>query len=107
MPFSALSNASVRVERSPGGGMAQRLTLSSAMPSDGGISWDFAYARQRRAADYRQGMIGWRNPLMEIDGGIYGYGEENTVWNDLSGALVLMDEQWLAANQLNNSASRW
>ncbi|WP_050747660.1 hypothetical protein [Sodalis glossinidius] len=48
-------------------------------------------------------MIGWRNPLMEIDGGIYGYGEENTVWNDLSGALVLMDGQWFAANQLNNS----
>ncbi|CAJ0999209.1 fimbria/pilus outer membrane usher protein [Sodalis praecaptivus] len=87
VPFGALSNASVGVERSP----------------NGGLSWDVAYARQRRAQDYRQGMLGWRNPLMEIDGGIYGYGAENTVWNDLSGTLVLMDGQVLAANGLNNS----
>lgn len=103
IPFGQLSNLGVSTEHSPSGGLAERLTLSRAMPSDGGFKGDFSYARQARQGDYSQGSLGWRNDYLEVDTGFYGYGSQYSQWNEISGAFALMDGQWMAANQLNNS----
>ncbi|NDL64658.1 fimbria/pilus outer membrane usher protein [Acerihabitans arboris] len=102
-PFSSLASASLSVERDRPGGTAQRLTVSRAMPNDGGISWDASYARQQKEKDYRQATLEWRNRYVETSGGFYGVGGNAIQWGDVSGALVTMDGRLLAANQLDNA----
>lgn len=103
LPFSSLASASVGVERDRPGGTDQRLTVSRAMPSDGGFSWNASYARQQKEKDYRQATLDWRNRYMETSAGFYGVSGSDIQWGDVSGALVMMDSQILAANQLNNA----
>ncbi|WP_413729216.1 fimbria/pilus outer membrane usher protein [Sodalis sp. RH22] len=103
MPFGGLASASVGLERDRPGGDAQRLTVSRAMPSDGGFSWDASYARQQRDKDYRQATLDWRNRYVDASGGFYGVSGSDVQWADISGALVTMDGRLLAANQLNNA----
>lgn len=103
LPFGSRSSVSVGLERDRPGGVAQRLTVSRAMPSDGGFSWDASYARQQKEKEYRQATLDWRNRYLDASGGFYGVGGGDTQWADISGALVMMDGQLLAANQLNNA----
>ncbi len=103
IPFGEFASASLGMERDRPGGTAQRITVTRAMPSDGGFSWDLSYARQRRESDYRQGTLNWRNAFLETSGGFFSYGDSGTLWGDVSGALVLMDDHLLAADHLSNA----
>lgn len=103
VPFGSGGSAAVSLERDRPGGIAQRLTVSKAMPNQGGISWDLSYARQQQQHDYRQAQLNWRNRFFETAGGFYGINEQYMHWADINGALVLMDGQCLAVNQLNNA----
>ncbi|CRH30796.1 fimbria/pilus outer membrane usher protein [Pantoea ananatis] len=104
IPFGENSNASLSVERDQQGRHNQRAYLSRAMPSDGGFAWDASWANQGgNSGDYRQGSLRYRNNKIDTSGGFYGDDDNTTQWADLSGALVLMDNQAFAANTINDA----
>lgn len=103
IPLGRLHSAAVSVESTPDGGSTQRVNYNRAMPSDGGFSYNLAYARQSRDPDYQQATLGWRNNKLEAQGGVYGDRESYTSWGELRGALVMMDNKLFAANQINDA----
>lgn len=103
VPFGELSNVSISTERTQEGGNAQRLWASRSMPSDGGLAWDASWANQSQSGDYRQASLRWRNQHIETAGGYYGDDNNATTWAELTGSLVVMDNQWFAANQVNDA----
>ena len=73
------------------------------MPSDGGLSWNMAWAHQSRANNYQQGTLGWRNNNIEVQGGAYGEKDMMTGWSEALGSIVLMDGELFAANKINDA----
>ncbi|MGK3143484.1 fimbria/pilus outer membrane usher protein [Pantoea sp. C2G6] len=104
IPFGEQGSAALSSERAPRGRDSQRLSVSRAMPSDGGIAWDAGWANQNGdSGDYRQGSLRYRNNQIDTAGGFYGDDDNLTRWADFSGALVLMDSQLFAANGINDA----
>lgn len=104
IPFGEHGSASVSMERDQQGENNQRLYLSRSMPSDGGFAWDASWAHQGGdSGDYRQGSLRWRNNKIDTSAGFYGDDDYNTQWADLTGSLVLMDNQTFAANAINDA----
>lgn len=104
IPFGEHGSASVSMERDQQGQNNQRVYLSRAMPSDGGMSWDASWANQGgNSGDYRQGSLRYRNNKIDTSAGFYGDDDNTTQWADLSGSLVLMDNQMFAANTINDA----
>lgn len=103
IPLGDRDSAAFSMENTPTSGNTQRLNYNHAMPTDGGFSWNMAYARQSQARSYQQGTLGWRNNNIELQGG--GYGERNmmTWWGEALGSLVLMDGEVFAANRINDA----
>ncbi|MDL4913998.1 MAG: fimbria/pilus outer membrane usher protein [Enterobacterales bacterium endosymbiont of Blomia tropicalis] len=104
IPFGEHSSASVSMERDQQGQNSQRVYLSRAMPSDGGMAWDASWANQGvDSGDYRQGSLRYRNNKIDTSAGFYGDEDNTTQWADLTGSLVLMDKQVFAANTINDA----
>lgn len=103
IPFGSLDSVALSVDNSRDTGTSTRVNYNHAMPSDGGFSWDLAYANQSRNDDYQQASLGWRNNDIELQGGIYGESGSYTRWGQASGALVVMDKSVFAANQINDA----
>lgn len=103
IPFSDRGNTSLSMERDAQGGTAQRVTLSSAMPTDGGFAYDASWANQSSGSAYRQGSLSWRNQYVDTSAGFYGDGDYSTEWGDITGSVVLMDGSLFAANQVNDA----
>lgn len=103
IPFGLQESVAFSVEHAPEGGSAQRVNYSHAMPSEGGFSWDLAYAHQTQQNDYQQGTLGWRNNHIELQGGIYGERDGYTHWGEATGSLVLMNGALFTANQINDA----
>ncbi|HKM97835.1 MAG TPA: fimbria/pilus outer membrane usher protein [Buttiauxella sp.] len=103
VPFGAEESAAFSVESTPDAGSTQRVNYNHAMPSNGGFSWNLAYAHQSDTDDYQQATLGWRNNKVELQGGVYGQRDNYTQWGEMSGALVMMDNTWLAANRVNDA----
>ena len=103
IPLGERDSAALTVENTPTAGSTQRFNYNHSMPTDGGLSWNMALARQSRSSNYQQGSLGWRNSNIEIQGG--GYGERNmmTWWGEAMGSLVLMDGELFAANKINDA----
>lgn len=103
IPLGDRDSVAVSTENTPDYGSTQRINYNHAMPSDGGFSWNLAWARQSQSSNYQQATLGWRNNNVELQGG--GYGEENemTWWGEAMGSLVLMDGQVFAANKINDA----
>jgi outer membrane usher protein len=96
-------SAAVTVENTPDAGSTQRINYNHSMPSDGGFSWNMAWANQSRSSDYQQGTLGWRNNNIELQGGGYGERDMMTWWGEAMGAIVLMDGELFAANKINDA----
>ncbi len=104
IPFGEQGSAAISTERDPLGRDSQRLYVSRAMPSDGGIAWDASWANQSGdSGDYRQGSLRYRNNQIDTSAGFYGDDANTTQWADLSGALVLMDNSLFIANEINDA----
>lgn len=103
IPLGARDSAAITVENTPDSGNTQRINYNHSMPSDGGFSWNMAWANQSTSNNYQQGSLGWRNNMIELQGG--GYGEQGmmTWWGDATGALVLMDGELFTANKINDA----
>lgn len=103
IPLGDRDSVAVSTENTPDYGSTQRINYNHAMPSEGGFSWNLAWARQSQSSNYQQATLGWRNNNVELQGG--GYGEENemTWWGEAMGSLVLMDGQVFAANKINDA----
>lgn len=103
IPFGDLDNVGITVDHTPERGHSERITYNHSMPTDGGFSWNMAFARQEQAKSYRQGTLGWRNSAVELQGGGYGESDDMVWWGEASGAVVLMDGQLFAANRVNDA----
>lgn len=104
IPFGEQGSAAISTERDQLGRDNQRLYVSRAMPSDGGIAWDASWANQSGdSGDYRQGSLRYRNNQIDTSVGFYGDDDNTTQWADLSGALVLMDSSLFIANEINDA----
>lgn len=104
IPFGEQSSASVSVERDQQGRDSQRVYLSRAMPTDGGLAYDASWAHQGGdSGDYRQGSLRYRNSRIDTSAGFYGDRDNSTQWADFSGALVLMDNRLFVANDITDA----
>ncbi|ROP62501.1 outer membrane usher protein [Enterobacter sp. BIGb0383] len=103
IPFGALDNVGLTMEQTPDRGRSERITYNHSMPTDGGFSWNMAWAQQSKANSYRQATLGWRNSAVELQGGGYGQSDEMVWWGEAMGSLVLMDGQLFAANKVNDA----
>ena len=103
VPLGARDSAAVTVENTPDAGSTQRINYNHSMPSDGGFSWNMAWANQSKSSDYQQGTLGWRNNNIELQGGGYGERDTMTWWGEAMGAIVLMDGELFAANKINDA----
>ncbi|CCG85843.1 fimbria/pilus outer membrane usher protein [Erwinia piriflorinigrans] len=103
VPFSDLSNVSMTMQRDAQGNNSQRIDVSRAMPSDGGLAYNAAWANQSINGDYRQATLQWRNNQLDASAGFYGDDSYSTRWAELSGSLILMDNNLFAANQVNDA----
>lgn len=104
IPFGEQSSASVSYERDQQGNDNQRLYVSRAMPTDGGFSYDAAWANQGgNSGDYRQASLRYRNNKIDTSAGFYGDNDNTTQWADFTGSVVLMDNRVFAANDINDA----
>ncbi|MEG6153893.1 fimbria/pilus outer membrane usher protein [Enterobacter hormaechei] len=103
VPLGERDSAAVTFENTPYAGSTQRINYNHSMPSDGGFSWNMAWANQSRSSNYQQATLGWRNNNVELQGG--GYGEKGmmTWWGEAMGSVVLMDGELFAANKINDA----
>ena len=103
VPLGERDSAAVTFENTPDAGSTQRINYNHSMPSDGGFSWNMAWANQSRSSNYQQATVGWRNNNVELQGG--GYGEKGmmTWWGEAMGSVVLMDGELFAANKINDA----
>lgn len=103
IPLGERDGAGISIEKTPDAGSTQRVNYSHTMPTDGGLSWNLAWARQSQASQYQQASLGWRNNTVELQGGGYGERDMMTWWGEAMGSLVLMDGQLFAANKINDA----
>ncbi|MBW7984429.1 fimbria/pilus outer membrane usher protein [Enterobacillus tribolii] len=103
VPFNALDSVTFNYENNASGQRLQEVSYSRAMPSDGGFSWDLAYARQHPQDDYQQGSLTWRNEHIQLQGGLYGSSGNQTQWGEATGSLVMMEGALLTANKVNDA----
>ncbi|MBK0350897.1 fimbrial biogenesis outer membrane usher protein [Leclercia adecarboxylata] len=103
IPLGERDSAAITLENTPDAGSTQRLNYNHSMPTDGGFSWNMAWARQSQASNYQQATLGWRNNNIEVQGGGYGERDMMTWWGEAMGALVLMDGELFAANKINDA----
>lgn len=103
IPLGERDSAAFSMEKTPDAGQTQRINYTHSMPTDGGFSWNLAWARQSQDSDYQQATLGWRNNNVELQGGTYGESDEMTWWGEAMGSLVLMDNQLFAANKINDA----
>nr|WP_231851619.1 fimbria/pilus outer membrane usher protein [Citrobacter rodentium] len=103
IPLGERDSAAVTMEKTPDAGQTQRINYNHAMPTDGGFSWNLAWARQTQARNYQQATLGWRNNNVELQGGTWGENNAMTWWGEALGSLVLMENQLFAANKINDA----
>lgn len=103
IPFGDLDSVAITAEHRPDAAHVQRINYYHSMPTDGGFSWNMAWARQPASRNYQQASLGWRNSAVELQGGGYGERNDMTWWGEGAGALVLMDGELFAANKVNDA----
>lgn len=79
------------------------LSYSRSVPSAGGFGWRMNYNRYSKQDDYYNGALLYRTEQFELDGGFYGTSKSTSYWADLSGAIVMLDGQIMASNQVGDS----
>lgn len=103
IPVGIYSSLSASANKNDNNQDNYALNYSRTVPSDGGIGWRMNYNHYNNQDDYYNGAILYRNEKFELDGGFYGTRKDQTYWADLSGALVFLDGQVMASNQVNDS----
>lgn len=58
VPLGERDSAAVTFENTPYAGSTQRINYNHSMPSDGGFSWNMAWANQSRSSNYQQATLG-------------------------------------------------
>ncbi|MBZ4135456.1 fimbrial biogenesis outer membrane usher protein [Escherichia fergusonii] len=103
IPLGERDSAAFTMEKMPDAGQTQRINYNHSMPTDGGFSWNLAWARQSEASNYKQATLGWRNDHLELQGGTWGESGNMTWWGEALGAFVWMEQQLFAANKINDA----
>lgn len=96
--------ASVSHSRSEDRSRSTSVNYGRSVPTDGGFGWNLNYRDNSRGKNYYSASTRYRNRSLEAQVGTYGSGSKDaTYWSEISGALVLMDGQLLAANEVSDS----
>lgn len=103
IPLGGRDNVAFSTRSAPKSGSSQRVDYSRAMATDGGMSWNMAWARQSRTRSYQQASLGWRNNHIELLGGGYGETDSMNWWGEAMGSLAVMDGQVFAANRIDDA----
>lgn len=103
IPLGDSSSVAFSSRSAPKIGSSQRVDYTRPMPTDGGLSWNMAWARQSRSSNYQQASLGWRSSHVELLGGGYGETDDMIWWSEAMGSLVLMDGQIFAANRIDDA----
>lgn len=102
IPFDLRGSLAISSERSKTGQTQQRVNYSRAVPTEGGVGFNFGYAQGDGPA-YRQADLTWRLQSVQLQAGVYGNSDAETRWADASGSLVWMDRQVFAANRIDDA----
>lgn len=70
IPLGDRDSVALSAEKTPDAGQTQRINYNHSMPTDGGFSWNLAWARQTQARNYQQATLGWRNNNVELQGAL-------------------------------------
>lgn len=58
IPLGERDSAAVTFENTPDAGSTQRVNYNHSMPTDGGLSWNMAWANQSQSRNYQPGLAG-------------------------------------------------
>ncbi|WP_392566078.1 fimbria/pilus outer membrane usher protein [Utexia brackfieldae] len=82
---------------------AQRIGYDKAIVNDRGLSYNLSYQNNQGQPNYQQASIGWRDAHIDLNAGVYGEKNNETLWSEASGSLIFMENQLFAANAVPNS----
>jgi len=82
---------------------SQRVNYNHYQPYNGGFGGNLSYQNNSRQDNYYQGDISWRNQNVELSGGAYGTNNDETLWGNATGSVIFMDNQFYAANSVQDS----
>lgn len=91
---------SASARRTGEGAQTGQVNWSRSAPTSGGLGWNLGYATND---DYRQASATWLARAARWQGGVYGGNADQTRWGDVSGALIWMDGEAMAANRISDA----
>lgn len=103
IPLGDLGALSASVNRSDNAQNNYSMSYSKSIPSNGGFGWRANYNKYHQQEDYFNGALSWRNEKLDFEGGMYGTRKSKSYWADFSGAIVMMDGQFIPSNQVNDA----
>lgn len=103
IPLGELGGLSASVNRNDNEQNNYALSYSKAIPSNGGFGWRANYNKYHQQDDYFNGALSWQSEKLDIEGGMYGTRHSKSYWADFSGAVVMMDGQFIPSNQVNDA----
>jgi outer membrane usher protein len=102
VPFGR-NTVSAGISHDPSRGLLGELDYARSVPSEGGLGANASLASDEHGRAYGQGTLTWRGPAVEVQaGGAFARGQ-NSQWLGATGALVVMDHDWFAANQVSDA----
>lgn len=103
IPLSGQQMASLSSSKNEKNHWTQRVDYSQTAPENGGFGWQLAYEDGHKQPNrYQQINLDWQTQKARLQGGIYG-NHDKTYWSELSGAIILMDQQVYASKQVNDA----
>ncbi|MBN3787162.1 fimbria/pilus outer membrane usher protein [Burkholderia sp. Ac-20353] len=103
IPFGGKGTVMTGASRDERNNWTERVQFSRAVPSDGGLGVNLAYAGG--GSHYQQADLTWRNRYLQVQGGAYGEGAQQgyTRWGDVQGSFVVMGGTARAANRVDDA----
>lgn len=103
IPLNSSHNASFSAFRDVQRNWVYQTSYNHTVPSNGGWGWDLSYADgNAKDTSYKQAGVIWKTPYAQSRVGVYGE-KDYTYWGELSGSMVVMDNQFYATNTVSDS----
>ncbi|WP_426768589.1 fimbria/pilus outer membrane usher protein [Erwinia aphidicola] len=101
IPFSSGVTATGSLQKNTVGNYTGRMTMNRTAPLEGGTGWNLAWGEGQ--SSYRQADILWKTTYNKLQGGIWGESGQLNRWADMQGSLIYMDNEFFAANRINDA----
>ena len=101
VPWGMQSDINMTTERSANGHLSNRLDYTHSAPAQGGLGWTLAHSFTADA--YNQVNLSWINRYSTISGGYYGTRDDGNQWAELSGSVVIMDDDLFFSRRIDDA----